>query len=316
VNTRLVAEVSSNHHSDLERCLAFVDAAAELGCDAVKFQQFRVRELFAPEALAAHRHLLEREAWELPEAFNADLAARARERGIAFASTPFYMDAIGLLEPLVDFFKVASYQVLWLDLLREVGRTGKPVVLATGMASGEEVDAAVEALRGSGAGALTLLHCVSCYPTPPEEANLAAIRTLRERHDVPVGWSDHTVSIDVVARAVERFGAEMVEFHFDLDGAGEEYGGGHCWLPADVERLQVRLEAGERAVMPPVMPPVGAHPADGAGLKEPRPIEATERIWRSDPVDGLRPLAALREILADTGPSGTPGTEEEDGCAA
>jgi len=286
---RFVAEVSSNHHADLGRCLAFVDAAAALGCDAVKFQQFRIEELFAPEALAAHPHLAERRAWELPEGFNADLAARARRSGIAFASTPFYLRAVEVLEPHVDFFKVASYQVLWTDLLREVGRTAKPVVLATGMATLDEVDAAVDALREGGCRDLTLLHCVSAYPTDAAEANLAAIDTLRRAFDVPVGWSDHTVSVDVVERAVACHGAAMVEFHFDLDGRGEEFGGGHCWLPARVGELFERLERGRR--------PRRGHPADGDGIKEPRACEAVERTWRTDPSDGLRPLVAVREQL-------------------
>ncbi len=88
-DARLVAEVSSNHHRDLGRSLAFVNAAADSGCHAVKFQQFRIRELFAPEALRFNPALLEREAWELPEDFNAEIAAHARDRGIAFSSTPF-----------------------------------------------------------------------------------------------------------------------------------------------------------------------------------------------------------------------------------
>lgn len=286
---RLVAEVSSNHNRDLERSLRFVDAAAGVGCDAVKFQQFRIHELFAPEALAVHPHLLERQAWELPESFNADLAARAHERGIAFASTPFYRDAVAVLEPHVDFFKLASYQLLWHELLADVARTRKPVVLATGMATLDEVRAAVDVLRGGGCDDLTLLHCVSSYPTPPEEANLRAIGTLREAFGTPVGWSDHTVSVDVVARAVRAHGAELVEFHFDLDGGGEEYGGGHCWLPGEVVELRDALARDD------TLP--SEHPSDGDGRKEPRPGEAIERTWRTDPSDGLRPLRAVRAEL-------------------
>ena len=292
--TRFVAEVSSNHHTELARCLRFVDAAAELGCAAVKFQQFRIAELFAPEALRHDPRLLERRAWELPEAFNATLAARARERGIAFASTPFYLRAVEVLEPWVDFFKVASYQVLWHDLLREVARAGKPVVMATGMATLEEVRDAVAALRGAGCADLTLLHCVSSYPTPAREANLAAIETLRSTFDVPVGWSDHSVSAEVVLRAVRRFGADPVELHLDLEGEGEEYRGGHCWLPAQVA-----------AVMAELVEPVGpaaAHPADGDGRKVPQPSELAERPWRTDPGDGLRPLAHVRAGLAGSRP--------------
>jgi sialic acid synthase SpsE len=292
MSTRFVAEVSSNHGRDLDRSLAFVDAAADLGCAAVKFQQFRIRELFAPAALRANPGLLAREAWELPEAYNAALARRARAQGIAFASTPFYLDAVGLLEESVDFYKIASYQVLWTDLLREVGRTGKPVVLATGMASLDEVRAAVDTLGEAGCEELELLHCVSLYPTLPKEANLAAIETLREAFGCPVGWSDHTVDVEVVRRAVRRWDASMVEFHLDLDGAGEEFCGGHCWLPEEIGPLIASL-ASDTTPLP------GMHVADGDGRKEPRPSETFERSWRTDPSDGLRPLLAMRRDLQE-----------------
>ncbi len=289
---RLVAEVCSNHHTDLGRCLRFVDAAAELGCAAVKFQQFRIEQLFAPEALRHDPRLLERRAWELPEAFNPALAARARERGIAFASTPFYRAAVETLTPLVDFFKVASYQVLWHELLREVAWTGKPVVLATGMATLEEVRAAVDVLREAGCADLTLLHCVSSYPTPVAQANLRAIETLRRSFELPVGWSDHSASAEVVLRAVRRFRADPVELHLDLEGAGEEYSGGHCWLPTQVSALLAALEEEVAPALP------ASHAADGDGRKVPQPGELVERLWRSDPHDGLRPLAAVRAGLS------------------
>ena len=288
--TRFVAEASSNHGTDLARSLAFVDVAAELGCSAVKFQQFRIHELFAPEALRAAPHLLERVAWELPEGFNADLAARAREQGLAFSSTPFYLDAVGVLEPHVDFFKLASYQILWDDVLREVGRTGKPVVLATGMATLREVLRAVAVLRESGAREIEVLHCVSLYPTPAGEANLRAIDTLRSELGGPVGWSDHTVDPRVVRRAVTRFDASMVEFHLDLDGDGAEYAGGHCWLPDRIGPLIAELNGPARRTEEYTG-------ADGDGVKEPRVLEAEERRWRTDPVDGLRPLVETRHGL-------------------
>jgi N-acetylneuraminate synthase len=286
---RLVAEVSSNHGSDLPRALAFVDAAAQLGFGAVKFQQFKIAKLFAPEALRAHPELGERVRWELPEAFNAPLAERAHAHGIAYTSTPFYLDAVGVLEPHVDAFKIASYQVLWHDLLREVAATGKPIVLATGLATLAEVRDAVEALERAGARDLTLLHCVSAYPTPPEHANLRAIETLRAAFRLPVGWSDHTVSPDVAARAVRRFDATMIELHLDLDGRGDEFAGGHCWLPADVRRLVARLAS--------YAPEPADLPCDGDGDKAPRGIELDEVAWRSDPADGLRPVRAKRAEL-------------------
>jgi len=291
VSTRFVADACSNHGADLGRCLAFVDAAAASGCAAVKFQQFRVRELFAPEALAAKPELLAREAWELPEEFNEPLAARARDRGIAFASTPFHLGAVDVLAPHVDFFKLASYQLLWRDMLAAVARTGKPLVLATGMATLAEVGDAVGILFEAGCRDLTLLHCVSAYPTPAGEANLAAIETLRRSFGTAVGWSDHTRDPEVVERAVRRFGATMVELHLDLDETGAEYAMGHCWLPGEVASVVSGLER----------PLAGAlartQPVDGDGRREPRPCEAVERAWRTDPSDGLRPLLAVRDEL-------------------
>src|ERR1700682_6349457 len=112
-----VAEVSSNHHRDVERCLEFIRTAAEIGCDAVKFQLFRVRELFAPEALRNDPRLLAREAWELPVEFLPRLARGCEEAGIRFSCTPFYLDAVEELLPFVDFYKVGSYQLMWVVLL-------------------------------------------------------------------------------------------------------------------------------------------------------------------------------------------------------
>jgi N-acetylneuraminate synthase len=286
---RLVAEVSSNHSCRIERAHEFVACAAELGCLAVKFQQFRIDRLFAREALIARPELARRRDWELPEEFNAELAAHARELGIQYASTPFDLDAVDQLEPHVDFFKVASYQLLWLEFLRELGRTNKPVVLATGMADLAEIEGALIALEQGGATTITLLHCVSSYPTRHEDANLSAIATLRERFSLPVGWSDHSRSQAVVQRAVYRYRAALVELHLDLDGAGEEFEFGHCWLPDEVRDLSGEVSAEARCAV---------HlPMDGDGRKLPCEAEREERRWRSDPRDGLRPLLEVRREL-------------------
>ena len=277
---RFVAEVSSNHARDLDRCLAFVDAAADAGCSAVKFQLFRVRELFAPQVLEQHAELRAREAWELPVPFLEPIAARSHERGLEFMCTPFYLDAVDELYPLVDAYKVASYELLWTDLLRSCAETGKPVVLSTGMATLEEVGAAVETLRDAGCEDLTLLHCVSGYPTPREQCNLAAIKTLHKAFGCPVGWSDHSVAAGVVERAVHRWRAAMIEFHLDLDRGGAEYAAGHCWLPEDIAPVISRVRAGVEA--------------DGTGEKVPAAAELADREWRADPSDGLRPLRHTR----------------------
>ena len=275
-----IAEVSSNHNRSLERCLAFIDQAAQVGCNAVKFQLFRVEKLFAPEILAKSSKHRSRANWELPVQFLPVLVQRCRERGVLFGCTPFYLGAVDELLLYVDFFKIASYELLWSDFLGAVARTGKPVILSTGMATLAEVGDAVEVLRREGCRDLTLLHCVSGYPTPLAECNLAAIETLRRSFNCPVGWSDHSVSPGVILRAIHRWGASVIEFHLDLEGKGAEFGGGHCWLPDVIGPVIQAVRDGFRA--------------DGHGRKEPVPSEMSEREWRADPSDGLRPIKSVR----------------------
>lgn len=283
MSVRFIAEVSSNHHGELSRSLAFVDAAADAGCSDVKFQLFRIRELFAPEAIRAKPELLQRQAWELDPAFLAPIAERCRARSVAFGCTPFYLQAVDQLAPHVDFFKVASYELLWDDLLRACAQTGRPVVLSTGMADLDEVGHAVSVLRSGGCERPTLLHCVSGYPTPIAECNLAAIATLRDAFDCDVGWSDHSVSPAVLYRAIHHWQARVIEFHLDLDGTGDEFKTGHCWLPPAIAAVIQSVTTG--------------FAADGDGRKTAAPIEIVERGWRADPTDGLRPTLAVRSGL-------------------
>lgn len=283
MTVRFIAEVSSNHHGSLERSLAFVDAAADAGCTDVKFQLFRIRELFAPEAFRAKPELLKREAWELDPAFLAPIATRCRARQVGFGCTPFYIEAVDQLAPHVDFFKVASYELLWDELLRACAETGKPVIISTGMATIDEIGHALSVLRSGGCTDPMVLHCVSGYPTPIADCNLAAIATMRDTFRCPVGWSDHSVSSAVVHRAIHRWGATTVEFHLDLDGTGDEFKTGHCWLPYDIGSVIRSIADG--------------FAADGDGVKVPAPAERIERGWRADPSDGLRPTLAVRSGL-------------------
>lgn len=288
--TLFCAEVSSNHNRDLDRCLALIEAAADVGCRAVKFQLFQIDQLFAPEILAKSAEHRRRRAWELPAEWIPLLAEECKRRGIELICTPFYLDAVDLLTPHVDRLKVASYEILWHDLLRRCGATGKPVVLSTGMATPDEVEAAVTVLRESGCVDLTLLHCTSSYPTPAAQCNLAVIETLRRAFDCPIGWSDHSRDPAVVLRAVHRWSASFVEVHVDLDGQGVEHAFGHCWLPDEL-RPVIRGAAGRggRSAEP--------HESDGDGQKVPMPSELPDRDWRADPADGLRPLVHVRSTF-------------------
>jgi N-acetylneuraminate synthase len=275
-----IAEASSNHGSDLARAKAFVDAAADAGCDAVKFQLFKIDRMFAPEILAKSAKHRARKDWELPLGLLAPLAEHCGKRDIRFSCTPFYLEAVAELEPFVDFYKIASYELLVGDLLKACAATGKPVVLSTGMATLDEIQHAAQTLTMAGAKDVTLLHCVSAYPTPADQANLSAIASIRAATGLATGWSDHTRRAAVIERAVHHWNASVVEFHLDLDGAGAEYAAGHCWLPGEIAPVIARIRE--------------AFGADGKGFKGPQPSELADRDWRADPADGMRPLKHIR----------------------
>lgn len=295
MNTPLfVAEVCSNHHADLDRCRMLIREAARIGCDAVKFQLFEIDRLFAPEALAHEPELAARRAWELPRSFIPELAEECRIHRVRFGCTPFDLDAVAALEPHVSFFKIASYELLWSDLLGACARTGLPLVLATGMATLDEIAGAVDTLRTAGCRDLTLLHCVSGYPSPVDQSNLSVIETLRRKFDCPVGWSDHSASQAVVTRAIHRWQAAMIEFHFDLEGDGAEFGAGHCWLP---DRMS-----------PVIRQTRDGFTADGVPRKKVQPAEFDDRDWRADPSDGLRPIRRIRPTLPPLHAPETPCT--------
>lgn len=277
---KFIAEVSSNHHRDLDRCLEFIDKAAEIGCYAVKFQLFKIDQLFASEILERSEAHRRRREWELPLEFLPHLSQHCKELGIKFGCTPFYLDAVDELLPYVDFYKVASYELLWDELLERCAEAGKPVVLSTGMATLDEAKHAADVVRSAGGNDPTLLHCVSGYPTPVDECNLAAINTLRQNCGCETGWSDHSVSPAVIYRAVHAWDAQMIEFHLDLDASGAEYAGGHCWLPGEIGEVISTVVSGLQA--------------DGNGVKAPVAAEVEDRDWRADPEDGLRPLKKIR----------------------
>ena len=279
---QFIAEISSNHACSTDRCAALIAAAADAGCDAVKFQLFRVEQLFAPEILQASEAHRQRRDWELPVEMIPDLAAECRRHGLAFGCTPFDLSAVEALAPHVDFLKVASYELTWPSLISACAATERPVILSTGMAEMDEVRAGVDAARAAGCTELTVLHCISAYPTPPAECNLAAIAAIASTCDVPVGWSDHSRSPDVVLRAVHRWDAVAIEFHLDLDGAGAEFAPGHCWLPEEIAPVIAACRRGAEL--------------DGDGNKAPQPSELADRLWRADPTDGLRPLLATRDV--------------------
>ena len=279
-----VAEVSSNHAQDIDRCYEFIDVAANIGCDAVKFQLFKIDKLFSIEARTAQPKLNDRKAWELPLHFLPYLKKRCIEKGIQFGCTPFYIEAVTELEPYVDFYKIASYELMWHELAIKCVSTKKPLVISTGMATLDEIDSAVEAIRNAGCNDLTILSTISGYPTPVQECNLAFISEIKKRYEVKAGWSDHTTNIGVLARAAHAYDASMIEFHLDIDGQGDEFKTGHCWLPVKIQNAIEIIRDGFLA--------------SGSKNKTLGGSEIDDRDWRADPSDGLRPLKKIRKNLS------------------
>ncbi|MCC7416255.1 MAG: N-acetylneuraminate synthase family protein [Acidobacteria bacterium] len=221
----VIAEIGLNHGGSLDRALAMVDAAAEAGASAVKLQTLIATELVAPSCpVPAHlsaASLLEFfERFELDEAAHRAIAARARQRGLAFLSTPLSLGAVDLLERVgVDAYKIASGDITWRGLISACAATGKPLVISTGMAGAGEVAAALWGARLGGASAAALMHCVSAYPVPPGQENLRTIELLADMFGVPTGLSDHAPDTSAVAVAV-ALGADLYERHLVLDRSG------------------------------------------------------------------------------------------------
>lgn len=226
----VIAEMSANHNGNLDAALRIIDEAQKAGADAVKIQTYRPdtitlnserADFQIRSGLWAGLSLYELYEWaHTPWEWHATLFEHARKLGITLFSSPFDTTAVDLLEKLgAPAYKIASFEAIDLPLIRYVARTGKPMIISTGMSNAEEIKDAIDAAREGGCKELAILRCVSGYPAPASDYNLRTISDMQKRFGLLTGLSDHTLD-NTTAVASVAMGASIIEKHFTLDRAG------------------------------------------------------------------------------------------------
>lgn len=290
-----VAEAGVNHNGDVELAEDLVDVAAESGADAVKFQTFRADRLVtrtAPQA-GYQRETAEADSqfemlqrYELDRAAHEHLQAYCTERNLSFLSTPFDRESADLLDALdVPLVKLGSGELDNHPLLGHVAALGRPMIVSTGMGTMDEVHEALEVIRSVDPDAdVAFLHCVSAYPTAVDDVNLRAMETMAAELPVPVGYSDHTQSVELPGFAVAA-GANIVEKHFTLDNT----------LPGPDHRMSLEPDELARAVSLART----AATARGEATKRPTDPEPANRRHIRKGLHAAAPIAAGDEFTAD-----------------
>jgi len=278
MTTKFICEIGSNHNRDLARTMQLIEKAKDIGAWAVKFQLFKA-ELLYHKSFTTQIEKMKK--WELPLTFIPDIRRKCDELGLKFICTPFHLEAVKFLENYVDFFKIGSYENQWPPLIKAVANTNKPWMLSNGMEdNGGDVVEKLYNLGVQNKAPFVLFHCNSSYPALAKNCNLDQISdNLMLMTGIHWGWSDHTVEPGVIYNAI-ALGAEYIEFHFDLeDGKGFEASVGHCWKPSKITEVIYNVRVGELAEQ-----------NNDTG-------ESEAKKWRTDPVDGLRPLIKYRKEL-------------------
>lgn len=243
----VIAELSANHNGSLERALQTIDTAKQCGADAIKLQTYTADTMTincdAPDFMIKGGlwngfKLYDLYKWaETPYEWHQTMFEHARKIGITVFSTPFDETAVDLLEDLnTPVYKIASFEIVDLPLIRYVASTGKPVIMSTGMATEAEIEGAVSTAREAGCKDLVLLHCISSYPAPINQANLRQIPELAKRFGVLVGLSDHTMGTAASVSSI-ALGACVIEKHFTLSRLDKGPDSEFSLEPVELERL-------------------------------------------------------------------------------
>jgi N-acetylneuraminate synthase len=264
--------------------MRLIDVAVEAGADAVKFQLFRASKLYPKNAGQSDYLKLDESiydimsAMEMPYEWLPELAEHCRQSEIIFLASAFDQESVDQLDPYVSAYKIASYEMTHLPLVRYIAGKGKPVIISTGTASLEEVAETVEVFFETGNRDLMLMQCTASYPAPVESLNLRAITTLRDAFQVPVGFSDHSLSPVVGPLAAVVLGTDLVEKHFTL--STQLPGPDHAFsLEPDELTLMIRsIREVELSL--------------GSGVKETQPVEEELRGFARRSVFAIKDISA------------------------
>jgi N,N'-diacetyllegionaminate synthase len=231
MRTLIIAEAGVNHNGDIALAKKLIDVAADAGADLVKFQTFSADRLVTESASKADYQKLATDSvesqfamlrkLELTQAMHHELIAHCESRGIGFFSTGFDIESINMLVSFgQEIIKIPSGEITNLPYLRHIGKLGREIIISTGMSSMDEIEGAINALEESGTprARITVLHCTTAYPVPISDVNLRAMQTIHTEFGVDVGYSDHTLGIEISLAAV-ALGATVIEKHFTLDRA-------------------------------------------------------------------------------------------------
>jgi pseudaminic acid synthase len=304
-----IAEMSGNHNQSLDRALQIVDAAARAGANAIKLQTYTAdsmtMDIDTPEFVIENPnspwygrklHSLYKEG-ATPLEWHQSIFNRAKDQGIICFSTPFDDSAVDFLESLnTPIYKIASFEIVDLPLIRRCAQTGKPLIISTGMATPEEISDAVDAAKSVGCRDLHLLKCTSAYPAPVTEANLLSIPSIKRRWDCSVGLSDHTMGTRAAVVAV-ALGARIIEKHFTLRRAD---GGIDATFSMEPDEFEVMVDECREAFECLGTCEIGPSPSELPGLKRRRSLYISEdlsagttltmgNLRRVRPGNGLKP---------------------------
>lgn len=252
----IIAEIGINHNGDINLAIQMIEAAAESGADAVKFQVYKTERFISRSS--SYFDILKK--CELKDDDVMILAKKAADNKIAFLATPFDEESVDLLDAAGVFaFKIASGDITHIPLIQHIAKYDKPVIISTGAATLVEVDDAVRCLLEKKNLPIALLHCVSHYPTKPNETNLRVLKTLHARYHVPIGYSDHTIGTLIPTVAV-ACGANIIEKHFTLDKEMEGPDHKSSCDPIDFKKMTQDIRTVEQSL----------------GSKEKRPVETED----------------------------------------